>query len=280
MYKLPQRAGGGQCPPGCPRWQYARWLSANRYFPDPPGIGGQCPQPISPAGVPPVAMRTVAFSKSLLPLQRPVSFYVRYRAFSDFPSTAWEQGTPKSHKPKTGAGVKKHHPSPSEGSIYRRLGGILKGKTPNGSEFFPLSRLLCLLSCRSKKVRPRWQALAESRLENKPKGYNRVTITTSKYHPPSKPELHRPLAPSVTCGDSSLPEGAMGCVPFHIGLFFGEVPAVESLSHGYAVPAPSRRELRRVAADNAHGRFLQIVTSLTRPVSVACPPLFPYSLYT
>ena len=35
--------------------------------PPAPGIGGQCPQPISHAGVPPVAMRTVAFSNSLLP---------------------------------------------------------------------------------------------------------------------------------------------------------------------------------------------------------------------
>ena len=37
-----------------------------------------------------------------------------------------------------------------------------------------------------------------------------VSITSIKYHPQSKPELHRPQAPSVTCGDSSLPEGAMG----------------------------------------------------------------------
>ena len=45
-----------------------------------------------------------------------------------------------------------------------------------------------------------------------------MTMTTSKYRPIMKPELHRPLAPSVTCGDSSLPEGAMGSVPLHIGL--------------------------------------------------------------
>ena len=38
-----------------------------------------------------------------------------------------------------------------------------------------------------------------------------VLITPITYHPPSKPELHRPLAPSGTCGASSLPEGAMGC---------------------------------------------------------------------
>ena len=33
-------------------------------------------------------------------------------------------------------------------------------------------------------------------------------MTTSKYRPIMKPEMHRPLAPSVTCGASSLPEGA------------------------------------------------------------------------
>ncbi len=38
-----------------------------------------------------------------------------------------------------------------------------------------------------------------------------VLITPITYHPSSKPELHRPLAPSGTCGASSLPEGAMGC---------------------------------------------------------------------
>ena len=30
----------------------------------------------------------------------------------------------------------------------------------------------------------------------------------------------------------------MGLVPCHIGLFFGEVPSVRSLSHAYGVPAP------------------------------------------
>ena len=57
-------------------------------------------------------------------------------------------------------------------------------------------------------------------MDNRPKSCNRVTITTSKYRPFIKPELHRPLAPSVTCGDSSLPEGAIGLVPCYIGLCF------------------------------------------------------------
>ena len=44
-------------------------------------------------------------------------------------------------------------------------------------------------------------------------------MATSKYRPIMKPELHRPLAPSVTCGDSSLPEGAIfrQLLRFHIG---------------------------------------------------------------
>ena len=137
---------------------------------------------------------------------------------------------------------------------------------------------------------------------------NRASITSGKYRPITKPQLHRPRAPSVTCGYSSLPEGAMGCCvstldlwelevptvnpsvtatpcqlplareplgcidqsppghcggasacrgggipwpkprtsslfpkkpsPFHMGLYLWEVPAVESLSHGCAVPAP------------------------------------------
>ena len=140
----------------------------------------------------------------------------------------------------------------------------------------PLSRLLCVLSCRSKKVRPRWQALAESRLENKLKGYNRVTTTTSKYHPQRKPELHPPLAPSVTCGDSSLPEGAMGCVPFHIGLLLWESACCgipQSKIKDFCQLPLAREPLRAVPADNAHGSFLRIVLSLTRPVSEQSPTL-------
>ena len=49
---------------------------------------------------------------------------------------------------------------------------------------------------------------------------HRVSAIMSKYQPICKPELHRPQAPSGTCGASSLPEGAMGCVPFHMGLCF------------------------------------------------------------
>ena len=39
--------------------------------------------------------------------------------------------------------------------------------------------------------------------------------TTSKYQPIRKPPAYPPLAPSVTCGDSSLPEGAAACRRCH-----------------------------------------------------------------
>ena len=56
---------------------------------------------------------------------------------------------------------------------------------------------------------------------------------------------------------------------FHIGLYFEEVSAVESLSHGFAVPAPFHKgALRAVPADNSAPGLLGIVTSLTRPVSL------------
>ena len=54
-------------PSGLPRHRKAQTDGS------PGRAGGQCPQPISHAGVPPVAMRTGIFCKSLLPLQCPVS---------------------------------------------------------------------------------------------------------------------------------------------------------------------------------------------------------------
>ena len=66
----------------------------------------------------------------------------------------------------------------------------------------------------------------------------------------------------------------MGCVPFHIGLCFGEVPAVNPSVTPTACQLPLAREpLRAVPADNAHGSFLRIVLSLTRPVSEQSPTL-------
>ena len=135
-----------------------------------------------------------------------------------------------------------------------------------------MSRLLCLLSCRSKKVRPRWQALAESRLKNRLKGYKRVTMTTSKYHPASKPSVYRPRAPSVTANAVPAPSRRelWGANLSTLACCYGEVPAVESLSQKSKIFASSHRPgaLRPVAADNAHGGFLQFGTSLTCPVSL------------
>ena len=120
-------------------------------------------------------------------------------------------------------------------------GGFLRGEQFERERVVPpLSRLLCFLSCRSKKGRPRWQALAESRLENKPKGYNRVTITTSKYRPISKPELHRPLAPSVTATPCRLPPGgSYGLLRFHIGFVGIGSVCCESLSQKSEIFASS-----------------------------------------
>ena len=66
-----------------------------------------------------------------------------------------------------------------------------------------------------------------------------LLITTSKYRPIMKPELHRPLAPSVTCGDSSLPEGAMGRVLFYIGFVGVGSACYESLSQKSKIFASS-----------------------------------------
>ena len=55
-------------------------------------------------------------------------------------------------------------------------------------------------------------------------------ITFIKYQPPSKPLAYRPLAPSVTCGDSSLPEGAMGFCVFTLACCSWGSANCESLS--------------------------------------------------
>ena len=78
-----------------------------------------------------------------------------------------------------------------------------------------------------------------------------MSITSIKYQPKIKPELHGPLAPSVTCGDSSLPEGAMGSVPLHIGLLLLGKCLLWNLSvTPPACQLPLTREPRRAAAVN------------------------------
>ena len=47
-----------------------------------------------------------------------------------------------------------------------------------------------------------------------------------------------------------------------------KVPAAESLSHGFAVPAPfDKGACGQCPLTISHGSFLRFVTSLTRPVS-------------
>ena len=104
----------------------------------------------------------------------------------------------------------------------------------------PLSRLLCLLSCRSKKGRP--PAGSTSQFDHSiPLKKFMASIPASKYHPICKQSVFCPLAPSVTCGDSSLPEGAMGCVALHIGFQLIDSANCESLRHAFGVPAPFRK---------------------------------------
>ena len=146
-----------------------------------------------------------------------------------------QRGNEEPKIPQTQTGAETTPPAPEP---KRRVnlpmvppGGFLRGEQFERERVVPpLSRLLCFLSCRSKKGRPCWQALAESRLENRLKGYNRVSIPTSKYHPKIKPLASCPLAPSVTCGDSSLRSGAVGLVPCHIGLLGMRSACCESLS--------------------------------------------------
>ena len=170
--------------------------------------------------------------------------------FHTFNRQRGKEAAHKHTKPKRGQGLNPRTRAKAKGqSRLVPPGGFLRGEQFERERVVPpLSRLLCFLSCRSKKGRPRWQALAESRLENRLKGYNRMSITTSKYHPISKTYLRPPLAPSVTCGDSSLPEGAIRLCYFTLACAYEKVPAVnpsvtaKATGGSPAVPAPTGRE--------------------------------------
>ena len=152
---------------------------------------------------------------------------------------------PRKEQTQTGAGTKISHPEPKRRVNLPMVppGGFLRGEQFERERVVPpLSRLLCILSCRSKKVWPRWQALAESRLNNRQKGSNRVTMTSGKYHPIRKPSACRPQAPSVTCGDSSLPEGAMGFCLFTWACAYGKVPTVNPSVTAAPCQLPFARE--------------------------------------
>ena len=85
---------------------------------------------------------------------------VRCRAFSCFQSTAGERNPPHPHKPKRGQRPKPTTRAKAKGqSRLVPPGGFSRGGQFERERVVPpLSRLLCLLSCRGKKVRPRWQA--------------------------------------------------------------------------------------------------------------------------
>ena len=97
-----------------------------------------------------------------------------------------------------------------------------------------------------------------------------MSITSGKYHPPSKQELHRPRAPSVTAIAVPAPSGRelWGANLSTLACCYGEVPAVNPSVTASPCQLPLAREPRAVPADNAHGNLLRIVTSLTRPVSL------------
>ena len=105
---------------------FARGISAIRYFPDPPaGVppvsishGGQCPLTISHGG-----FLLLAFS-----LTRPVSFYGAMPDFFVLSIDSVGKEHSKKNSPKRGAGAETPHPSQSEGLIpVGSSRGILKG---------------------------------------------------------------------------------------------------------------------------------------------------------
>ena len=75
-----------------------------------------------------------------------------------------------------------------------------------------------------------------------------ASVTSIKYHPKSKPQPHRPLAPSVTAkatgGSPAVPAPSgrelffLRLLLLHIGFVLSESTCCESLSHASGVPAP------------------------------------------
>ena len=103
----------------------------------------------------------------------------------------------------------------------------------------PLSRLLCLLSCRSKKVRP--PAGRTSQFDHSiPLKKFMASIPASKYHPICKQSVFCPLAPSVTATAVPAPSRRELWGAYLSTLDFCKLESAncESLSHGCAVPAP------------------------------------------
>ena len=86
--------------------------------------------------MPPQSISHGSFLLLVTSLTRPVSFYGAIPGFFNLSIDSVGKKYLQILQTQTGAGAETHHPSQSEGSIFRWLGGILKGKTPNGSELF------------------------------------------------------------------------------------------------------------------------------------------------
>ena len=90
----------------------------------------------------------------------PVSFHCAIPGFFRLSIDSVGTKHPKKHRPKRGQGLKPSTRAKAKGqSRMVPPGGFLRGEQFERERVVPpLSRLLCFLSCRSKKGRPRWQA--------------------------------------------------------------------------------------------------------------------------
>ena len=187
---------------------------------------------------------------------RPVSFYCAIPGFFRLSIDSVGTKHPKKHRPKRGQGLKPSTRAKAKGqSRMVPPGGFSRGEQFERERVAPpLSRLLCVLSCRGKKVRPRWQALAENRLEKRLKGYNRVSITTSKYYPTANRQFAPRLLPQSPAVTAPSRRELWGLSFATLGFWIKQVPAVESLSHASGVPAPFDKGAFGCTADTGRVR--------------------------
>ena len=152
---------------GSARSQFRTKLVCNRSFPAPPGIGGESPLTISHG----------------------IVLWWDTKFFQTFNRQRGNEA-PREEQTKTGAGTKTQHPSQSEGSISRWFlpGDSKGGDNSSGSELSPpLAGFFAYFLAGARKYGPAGKHLQKADLDNRPKSCNRVTITTSKYQPKSKP---------------------------------------------------------------------------------------------
>ena len=79
---------------------------------------------------------------------------------------------------------------------------------------------------------------------------------------------------TICRASATLRRGDKRLAGFHMGLCLWKVPAVESLSRLRRQLPLAREPCGQCPLTISHGSFLLLVLSLTRPVSVACPPNF------